>query len=585
MANPILESGKVAGVAESSRPSPRRSATGLSQFHVAGPAGLKSAAFLAASLAIYLVLAGWVARTKAPWCDEGAFANPAYNLAFHGYMGSSVLEPSGHYLNAYLKGIRERTYDVVPNHLVALAVWFRVFGFSLFTMRAYSICWGAAILLTFFYLLRRLFPDPWVARLASLLMAVDFMIQWTTADGRMEAPACALALGSLAAYLFFRERDLSTAVLVSQVLAAAAMFTHPNALIIVLTVLVLAWRDDRKRFQLRHVLLAILPYLVFAELWAIYILQNTSDFAAQFFANAAGRSSTRWKMIFQPWRAIYFEAARHFGNYRASGLWAGVMNPWMTAIPFIYLAAMAGLLRNRSQSPAAKKAFLACTVTVVLGMTFLNGVKAPAYLLYAVPFYDAVLAVWLVDLWKGGAPSRLAAGLLTCAFVSIQLATTIQHIRADEYGREYLPAVQAVNNERAAGKSIAGTAALGFGLGFQGFADDWRLGLYSGLKPDVIVLDRSYREFTRRFETDEPRVFSHVVAMLTSDYRLSARYGTFWIFERVPAEVGKPAPWLDISGIGLKERGKRAEYLFEQLALSPATQGFTETIHHDSRDY
>jgi hypothetical protein len=146
-----------------------------------------------------------------------------------------------------------------------------------------------------------------------------------------------------------------------------------------------------------------------------------------------------------------------------------------------------------------------------------------------------------------------------------------------------------VKNECAAGKSIVGTAALGFGAGFQGFADDWRLGLYSGLKPDVIVLDRSYREFTRRFETDEPLVFSHVLTTLTSDYRLSARYGTFWIFERVPAAQGKPAPWLDTSGIGLKEKGKQAEYLFEQLALSPTTQGSTETAtkttHHDSRDY
>jgi hypothetical protein len=554
-----------------------------------GQTGLKSGALLAASVVIYLVLAGWIARTKAPWCDEGAFANPAYNLAFHGYMGSNVLEPSGHYLNAYLQGIRERTYDVVPNHLVALAGWFRVFGFSLFTMRAYSICWGAAILLTFFYLLRRLFPDPWVAPLASLLMAVDFVIQWTTADGRMEAPACALALGSLAAWLFFRERDLSTAVLVSQFLAAAAVFTHPNALIILLAVFVLAWRDDRKRFQLKHLLLASLPYFIFGELWSIYILQNTSDFAAQFFANAAGRGSSRWKMILQPWRAIYFEAARHFGNYRASGLWAGVMNPWMITIPLIYLAAMVGFLRKRRQYSASTQVFLLCTVIVVLGMTFLNGLKAPAYLLYAVPFYDAVLAVWLLDLWKGGLHLRPVAGALASAFVAIQLSTSVQHIRADEYGHEYLPAVQAVKNERAVGKSIVGTSALGFGAGFQGFADDWRLGLYSGLKPDVVVLDRSYREFTRRFETDEPLVFAHVLTTLTSDYRLSARYGTFWIFERAPAAQGKSAPWLDTSGIGLKEKGKRAEYLFEQLALSPTLQGSTETAtkttHHDSRDY
>jgi hypothetical protein len=38
-------------------------------------------AFLPLAVVVYLVLALWLAHTKAPWCDEGWFANPAYNLA------------------------------------------------------------------------------------------------------------------------------------------------------------------------------------------------------------------------------------------------------------------------------------------------------------------------------------------------------------------------------------------------------------------------------------------------------------------------------------------------------------------------
>ena len=86
---------------------------------------------LVAAIAIFVVLATALALTKAPWCDEGWFANPAYNLAFHGQMGTNVLEPSGHFLKTYLNGIQERTYIMVPNHIVALAGWFRIFGFSL----------------------------------------------------------------------------------------------------------------------------------------------------------------------------------------------------------------------------------------------------------------------------------------------------------------------------------------------------------------------------------------------------------------------------------------------------------------------
>src|ERR1700733_4580203 len=84
------------------------------------------------AVVIYLVLALCLARTKAAWCDEGWFANPAYNLAFHGNLGMSVLEPSGFHLNAYFRGIQQRTYLFPPNHMVALAGWFRLFGASIF---------------------------------------------------------------------------------------------------------------------------------------------------------------------------------------------------------------------------------------------------------------------------------------------------------------------------------------------------------------------------------------------------------------------------------------------------------------------
>jgi hypothetical protein len=57
----------------------------------------------------YLVLALWLAHmahTKAPWYDEGQYTNSAYDLAFHGRMGSNVVEPSGVHLNVYYRESR-----------------------------------------------------------------------------------------------------------------------------------------------------------------------------------------------------------------------------------------------------------------------------------------------------------------------------------------------------------------------------------------------------------------------------------------------------------------------------------------------
>ena len=540
---------------------------------------------LMASVVLYLVLATSIARTKAPWCDEGWFANPAYNLAFHGNMGSNVLEPSGHFLNAYLQGIRERTYVITANHLVGLAGWFRVVGFSLFAMRLYSILWGAVTLLVLFYILRRLFPDHRVAYFATLLTAMDFVFVWGTADGRMEAPAGALALCSLAAYLHFRERNYRTAILLSQIFGAAAVFTHPNALIVLLAVFVLAWRYDRDRIRPRQLVLAAVPYLIFGLLWAVYILQAPSDFMAQFFANAAGRESSRWKVVLQPWLAVYGEVLRHLATYMVSGLWSAAMNPPMLVIPFIYLAATIGFLRRRKLYEMPTRMFVACLVTVLAGMTFLNGFKAPCYMLYAIPFYNAVLAAWLLILWDRKGDAGGVAVCLGAAFAVLQLSTSIQHIRADEYARDYQPAVRAVEDYRAAGRTIVGTSALGFGAGFRGFTDDWRLGLYSGLKPDVIVMDRSYRDFTLRFEEDEPAVFSHVVATLNSEYRLAQRHGSFWIFERVSTPGAKTVPRIDIRSVVTKGKAERADYIFELLLASSLTQSARESHAHNETNF
>ena len=518
------------------------------------------------ALAIFVILATSLALTKAPWCDEGWFANPAYNLAFHGQMGTNVLEPSGHFLNAYLKGIQERTYYVVPIHMVALAGWFKIFGFSLLAMRAYSMVWGALGLLFIFYILYRLFPDPRVAQLGTLMTAIDFIYLWNSADGRMESSANALALASMAAYLYLRERNFRNAVLVSQVLGAAAVFTHPNALLVLLALPVLVWRFDLRQVRFRHLFLAAAPYLILGALWSLYIAQSPAEFAAQFLANAAGPNSMRrWTGIIQPWLAFWMEARRYLNTYVSkSGLWSGVMNPWMILVPIFYVASLVWFTWNRRRFPAPVRAFLACTLTVVLAVTFLNGFKAPNYMMYLVPFYNASLAFWLLHRWRFGLDSKIAAAVVGIAFVSLQIAASVQHVRADEYHRDYLPLIARLKKEQTAGKTILGTAAIGFGMGFQGFADDWRLGQYSRLDPDIIVVDRSYRAFTKWYEDDEPSVFSHIVSTLTSNYRLTSSAGTFWIFERVRPGDAAP-PFIDIRYLGMQRKGKKADYLFKQL--------------------
>jgi len=526
---------------------------------------------LAAAILIFASLATALAMTKAPWCDEGWFANPSYNLAFHGNMSTNVLNPSGHFLNTYLSGIKERTYIVPPNHLVALAGWYRLFGFSLLTMRAYSILWGAITLAALFLTLCKLLPDPRVAQLGTLFAAVDFIYLWSSADGRMDCSANALAVVSIAAYLYFRERGFTRAVLISQGLSAAAVFTHPNAVLTQLMLLVLIWHFDRTQVHRRHLLLAAIPYVFFGFLWSLYVAQSPGDFSAQFLANAAGRDSSRLKVILQPWLAVWSEFVRHLSIYVASDLWSATVNKSFVLVPFFYAVSLFTFCLNRNNYGPGGRTFLLCVATIILAMTFLNGFKAKNYLIYLVPWYDAVLASQLLALSKRGVERKLVAFALGCAFAALQIVASVEHLKADEYHRYYQPAIAQLKQEQAAGKTILGTAALGFGLGFHDFEDDWRMGKYSHLQPDVLVLDRSYRFFARRFENDEPLVFSHIVRTLTFNYRFSYRFGTFWIFERINSPVlGRI---VDITEIDSQPRGQRVTYLFKQLELFAAAHG------------
>jgi hypothetical protein len=528
---------------------------------------------LSAAVLVYLVLALWLAYTKAPWCDEGWFANPAYNLAFHGNTGSNLLEPSGHFLNAYLRGIQQRTYIAMPTHIVALAGWFRMFGPSVFSARLYSICWGAITLPILFYILQKLFPDRRVAIFGTALTAIDFIFLWTTADVRMEATANALALASLAAYLHFRERHFQKAVIWSQALGAAAVFNHPNAVLVVLAIVILAWREDRERLRerpWRYLACTAAPYLLFAAIWLVYILQSPADFKAQFLANAAGHKSERLTLLIHPNVALWAEIVRHVTAYYISTQWSGAMQGWMAVIPFLYLPAVVWFLRTARHAESRAKTFAVFFVVMLLGITFVNGFKARNYLISVTPLYDALLAAWLLDLWRRRIDAKCVAALVGALFVALQLSITALHIRADEFQRYYQPAIEDLARYRAAGKTIDATSALGFGLDFNGFTDDARMGMYTGRTPDVLVIDRSYRNFAMSFAEDEPEVFDHIVSTITMRYRFVAQHGPFWIFERAhpPVDGSKLVPWMNAGNLKSVGVRQRSTYFFQRVFLA-----------------
>ena len=89
-----------------------------------------------------LLLATGAALTRRPWCDEAWFASPSYNLAHHGFMGMTILDPHGFIHTPYVQGVDRYTFWVMPGYLLLQAAWYKLVGLSVFSMRATSICGG-----------------------------------------------------------------------------------------------------------------------------------------------------------------------------------------------------------------------------------------------------------------------------------------------------------------------------------------------------------------------------------------------------------------------------------------------------------
>src|SRR6202044_1717056 len=98
-----------------------------------------------------------------------------------------------------------------------------------------------------------------------------------------------------------------------------------------------------------------------------------------------------------------------------------VMKGWMVLIPFLYLPAVVWYLARLRRHPETVRMFLTYAVSLVLGMTFLNGFKAQYYLIYVVPIYNAVLAAWLLSLWGRDKLAKSVAATIGVAFITVQL--------------------------------------------------------------------------------------------------------------------------------------------------------------------
>lgn len=461
------------------------------------------------------LLAFGIAQTKRPWVDEGWFAGIAHHLLSKGTMGLTVLDPRGFVFTDVLEGIDRYMYWVMPGFVWMQAVWYKLFGLSVLTMRSISILWAAVALVCWYYIVARIMESRIAGVLATLILAVDQQFIVGAATGRMDMMCLALSLLASALYLRLRER-FHLAVLTACTFLAAAVMTHPNAMFgAILLFLIVLWRD-RNQVRWQTLLIAAAPFVLALGLWSIYILQAPDIFLSQMDAQKKlpHRFSFDWN-LYEQFKGEFLR--RYAAAYRLQSDRLIVRLTGTPAILYFASVLALGLIPDLRKRPGA----LLILTTAVVQFTLLSCLTDVwYYLIYILPVFSAAMAACVIYLWHRGSVGRFAAVTAVAATVVLNTGVIGARIAHNEYKHRYLQAVSYLKANTSPDALIVGSAELAFELGFDGrIIDDCRLGFTSGRRPDYIVLETWYYMYWIPWLTvHEPKTAEYITALLKEDY-------------------------------------------------------------------
>ena len=452
-------------------------------------------------------------------------------------MGTSILEtaePRGQQ-----KGIDKYTYWIMPLDILAQAGWYKITGFGLFQMRMLSAVWGLLGIVALWFIVYRLSGNRNVALLAASIVALDYTFITGASFGRMDMMCAALNFASFAAYLTLRERHFTAAILVSHSLIVASGLTHPHGVLGLAGLLFLIFYFDRTRVKLRHVAIALIPYVIGALGWGLYIAKSPDLFISQFLGNATagGQGAGRLDGLIAPWSAFYREVTLRYLVAFGMGPHSAGHSRLVALKIFIlltYLAGIIGALFTRSiRTHPGYRALLILTAIYFLLQTLFDGQKLSWYLVHMIPLFAALLAIFVHWLWTNTRVPRWAIALPLVLFMMLQLGGMVQRIRQQEYQKSYLPAVNFLKATAGHSSLIMGSSELAFALGFDdNLVDDIRLGYYSGKTPDFIVVEEIYEDAFQGMRIQDEAVYQHITNLIASHYRVIYDHAHYRIYAR-----------------------------------------------------
>jgi 4-amino-4-deoxy-L-arabinose transferase-like glycosyltransferase len=479
---------------------------------------------------VFLIFTFASSLTNRPQVDEGLFASPAHNLATKGHFGTTVLEIEG----SSLTRIDRRTYWVMPLFLLNVSASFEAFGMSLFSMRLVSVFWGLVLLAAWYFIILKLSGNRNVALLGLFLLATNYTVLDTASLGRMDIMSAALGFAALAVYLNWRERNLLTAILLGQCFVVLSGLTHPNGIFAFFGLLFLIFYLDFRRLDLKIAAAGLIPYFVGGAAFGIWIWQDFEAFRAQFIDNAmmSGRMSSASSPLMGIVREFTEKYPHAYGLGATSGGHSGPI--YLKSLILVgYIAGVLGLIFTKSLRQN-KNYFILLVLTAIyfVVMALIDGQKQTPYLIHIVPFYCALLAIWIEWAWQRKFVPRIVLILAVAAFAALQIGGLALRIRQNTYAKVYRPAVKFLRENTKDNEMIFGSPTLGFELGFQeNLIGDPKFGMTTGKRPRILVFDDESRNSWQESQKFYPEYYEYLPRLLNEEYKIIYENAAFQIYE------------------------------------------------------
>lgn len=241
-------------------------------------------------LSIYIFLQSNFLLIEPPiWLDEAYLADVAYNILNEGRVGTDIWGDT-------IVGIKNSFYWYPPVFINTLALWFKMFGFSILSQRLLSLSLSLIFLVILYFFFQNFLKDleskkrKLISLSLILFLIIDNTFLKVAKMGRTEMMVVTLGFLSLFIYQIAQNAQFKKMLILAGLLLGLTTMTHLLGLFFFITVLISIFLNQKRIFVNKVFYQFLVAFFIPILMWLISIFPNYSIFITQLSLQGEFRS-------------------------------------------------------------------------------------------------------------------------------------------------------------------------------------------------------------------------------------------------------------------------------------------------------